>query len=296
MIKEIFWENTGPIETFRIEKNDEYSFWIHTTYYSLKYSQYLQLISERYNFNSDLFLGNDVFLKSQNYHDYTDTPFFLPDILVGTTFTTANDTLGKSFYMASSVEDYSLSLLPNNDFLVLWKSQNNIYARAFSKEGIAKTDSFLIHSNIQSFKKQPAVLVNGNKVFFTWSDARNEGRGYDIYGSIFDLSTVVSVEENDEVKLPNQFSLSQNYPNPFNPVTKIKYSIPVGTYCNTPLRSVSLKIFDILGKEVATLVNEEKPAGNYEIEFDGSNLSSGVYFYQLSTYGEVETKKLILMK
>ncbi len=295
MIKEIFWENTDPIETFRIEKNDEYSFWIHTTYYSLKYSQDLQLISERYNFNSDLFLGNDVFLKSQNYHNYTDTPFFLPDILVGTTFTTANDTLGKSFYMASSVEDYSLSLLPNNDFLVLWKSQNHLYARAFSKEGIAKTDSFIIHSNIQSFKKQPTVLVNGNKVFFTWSDARNEGRGYDIYGSIFDLSKVVSVDNYEKVNLPNQFSLSQNYPNPFNPTTKIKFTIPVETG-HAPSLRISLKVYDILGKEVATLVNEEKPAGNYEIEFDGSNLSSGVYFYQLSTYGGVETKKLILMK
>ncbi|RJP69336.1 MAG: T9SS C-terminal target domain-containing protein [Ignavibacteriales bacterium] len=181
----------------------------------------------------------------------------------------------------------------------MWYRDKNIYARAFSKEGIAKADSFLVHSGIQSYKKQPTVLVNGNKVFFTWSDARNEGCGYDIYGSIFDLSKVVSVDNDEKVNLPNQFSLSQNYPNPFNPTTKIKFTITTSPQ-PSPYKGegarVRLKVFDILGKEIATLVNEEKPSGEYVVEFDGSNLSSGVYFYQLSTYGRVETMKLILMK
>jgi len=111
--------------------------------------------------------------------------------------------------------------------------------------------------------------------------------------------------DKEEITTPTIF-LSQNYPNPFNPVTKIKYSIPTSPILpllgkeRDGVRLVTLKIFDILGKEVATLVNEEKPAGNYEIEFDGSKLTSGVYFYQLSTYGGagsfVETKKLVLMK
>jgi len=89
------------------------------------------------------------------------------------------------------------------------------------------------------------------------------------------------------------FSLSQNYPNPFNPTTKIKYSIPVGANCNSPLR---LKVYDVLGNEVATLVNEEKPAGEYEVEFNGSALSSGVYFYQLTSGEFISTKKFILVK
>ncbi len=73
----------------------------------------------------------------------------------------------------------------------------------------------------------------------------------------------------------------QNYPNPFNPSTIIKYSIPAPP--NLPKREalVQLKVYDILGNEVATLVNKEEPAGNYEINFDGSNLASGVYFYKL---------------
>ncbi len=93
----------------------------------------------------------------------------------------------------------------------------------------------------------------------------------------------------DETLIPEKFVLSQNYPNPFNPVTVIRYSIPnVETHLpagrqgrNASLRKVTLKVYDILGREVITLVNEEKPAGTYEVEFNGSKYASGVYFYQL---------------
>jgi hypothetical protein len=87
---------------------------------------------------------------------------------------------------------------------------------------------------------------------------------------------------------PSSFSLSQNYPNPFNPSTMIKYSIPTSEF-------VTLKVFDVLGTEVATLVNEEKPAGGYEVEFNGK-YSSGVYFYKLQVGSFVETKKMVLMR
>ncbi len=95
----------------------------------------------------------------------------------------------------------------------------------------------------------------------------------------------------------NDFRLEQNYPNPFNPTTTIKYQIPVESF-------VILKIYDVLGNEVASLVNGEKPAGSYEMDFNGSELSSGIYFYQLKTgdpetssgQGFVETKKMLLMK
>jgi len=115
-----------------------------------------------------------------------------------------------------------------------------------------------------------------------------------------DTNTDIITEES----FPKEFSLSQNFPNPFNPITKIKYTIPLGTYSSaeggTSLQNVTLKVYDILGNEVATLVNEEKPAGEYEVEMDGSRLTSGIYFYQLSTSGGVgsfiETKKMCFMK
>ena len=83
--------------------------------------------------------------------------------------------------------------------------------------------------------------------------------------------------------------LLQNYPNPFNPVTKITYSMPQTGF-------VKLKVFDLLGNEIATLVNEEKQKGNYEIEFDGTRLSSGIYFYQAIVGKNVVTKKMVLIK
>jgi len=91
------------------------------------------------------------------------------------------------------------------------------------------------------------------------------------------------------VKSPNGFMLQQNYPNPFNPTTTIKYEIPKANF-------VTIKVFNILGKEVASLVNENKKAGDYNVEFNANKLSSGVYFYRIKAGSFVETKKLILMK
>ncbi len=105
---------------------------------------------------------------------------------------------------------------------------------------------------------------------------------------------VVSAEMTNN--LPMGFSLSQNYPNPFNPTTTIKYSIPIveTRYSASPI--VLLKIYDVLGSEIATLVNEEKAPGNYEVVFNGANLPSGIYFYKMSCGNFSETKKLVLMK
>ncbi len=88
---------------------------------------------------------------------------------------------------------------------------------------------------------------------------------------------------------PIRFSLNQNYPNPFNPSTIIRYAIPEASF-------TSIKVYDILGNEVATLVNEEKPAGRYEVSFSALQLSSGIYFYKLQAGSFVETKKMILIK
>ncbi len=89
--------------------------------------------------------------------------------------------------------------------------------------------------------------------------------------------------------IPAKYVLSQNYPNPFNPVTKINYSIPKSGL-------ITLRVYDILGKNVATLVNEFKNAGNYSIEFNAVNLSSGVYAYKLESGSFIETKKMLLVK
>ncbi|MBK7230424.1 MAG: T9SS type A sorting domain-containing protein [Ignavibacteriales bacterium] len=107
-----------------------------------------------------------------------------------------------------------------------------------------------------------------------------------IYNSNFtDIPTSI---ENQPIVI-SEFKLDQNYPNPFNPSTKISWQSPVSGH-------QKLKIYDVLGNEVVTLVNEYKSAGSYEIEFNASSLSSGVYFYKLQAGSFVQTKKMILMK
>ena len=103
-------------------------------------------------------------------------------------------------------------------------------------------------------------------------------------------------EEKTIDEIPKDFFLFQNYPNPFNPTTTIKYSIPEQTVGNENFRSVRLIVYDVLGKEVATLVNEEKPAGTYKVTWNAANLPSGVYFYQLRAGSYSATKKLLLLK
>ena len=115
-------------------------------------------------------------------------------------------------------------------------------------------------------------------------------------GNIYSFSRSIPISgeghpsdvEEQEV-LPEEFSLSQNYPNPFNPNTSIQYALGSRQF-------VTLKVYDVLGNQVATIVNEDKPQGNYDVNFYASKLSSGVYYYQLRAGNFVETKKMILLR
>jgi hypothetical protein len=98
------------------------------------------------------------------------------------------------------------------------------------------------------------------------------------------LSGVIST-----ITVPNKYSLKQNYPNPFNPVTKINFALPKQGF-------VTLKVYDMIGREVRTLVNETKSAGNFTVDFNGSDLSSGIYFYKLESEGFSDVKKMMLIK
>jgi hypothetical protein len=93
----------------------------------------------------------------------------------------------------------------------------------------------------------------------------------------------------EDVNIPLSFNISQNFPNPFNPVTKINYELPKDT-------KVKLVIYDILGREIKTLVNEIKQSGKYTVEFNGSNLASGVYFYRIQAGDYIAVKRMVLVK
>jgi hypothetical protein len=101
----------------------------------------------------------------------------------------------------------------------------------------------------------------------------------------FEYSNIIEVDAG----APKQFALEQNYPNPFNPTTTISYQLPVAS-------QVSLKVYDVLGREVMTLVNGEQEAGVYNLSLNGATLSSGIYFYRLQSGNFVQTKKMMLVK
>lgn len=132
-----------------------------------------------------------------------------------------------------------------------------------------------------------------------WMATAEYAGGLYVVGGIDEFAVAVDIVEeivpqgtagvNSESEIPENYYLMQNYPNPFNPGTKISYSIPEITF-------VTLKVYDVLGNEIATLVNEEKTIGSYDVDFVATSLPSGIYFYKLTTNNFSETKKMILMK
>jgi hypothetical protein len=138
--------------------------------------------------------------------------------------------------------------------------------------------------------------------YYSFSDIFSDAEVSKLYYRLKQVDFSGSFKYSDIVEVeiaPSVFSLSQNYPNPFNPGTIIKFTIsPAHTklYAGGDLRFTTLKVYDVLGNEVATLVNEHKPAGEYEVEFDASVLGSGVYFYILRAGEFVQSKKMLLLK
>ncbi|MDH3268392.1 MAG: T9SS type A sorting domain-containing protein [Ignavibacteria bacterium] len=171
-----------------------------------------------------------------------------------------------------NVEIWTLVLVDTNLFVAtigsgIYLTQNDGISWTWVSEGLPNL-------NIRT------LLVTNNNYLFAGTT-----NGFVCKRPLSEMITSVT----DKIYLLSDYSLSQNYPNPFNPSTKISWQSPVSSW-------QTLKIYDVLGNEVATLVDEYKPAGNYKVEWDASNYSSGVYFYQLIAGDFVETKKMVLMK
>ena len=178
------------------------------------------------------------------------------------------------------------------------------FAAASDKNDVILTWNTATELNNQGFEIQRKITGEFERVGFvegrgTTTEAQNYlfrdkdllsgNYTYRLKQTDFDGSFAYSDEVEIEISQPNVFYLGQNYPNPFNPSTNIKYSIPADG-------NVTLKIYDILGEEVSTLVNEFQQAGTFDVVFDGSNLSSGVYYYQLTSGELTSTKKMMLTK
>lgn len=175
-----------------------------------------------------------------------------------------------------------IAIFPSRDIACFVNDQNRIYAGIdfgldhwiFYTDDFGETWNFKWHE----FSFLYDLIIYDKKL---WA-ARLDGLWY------YDLSGSTNVDEPSE-NIPNKIKLSQNYPNPFNPLTKIKYEIPKSG-------RVKLIVYNALGVEIQTLLNEFKTAGVHEIKFDASDLSSGIYFYELRIEGKAITKKMVLLR
>ena len=199
------------------------------------------------------------------------------DIFVGGALSTYRSTdAGVTWTEGGSVSALSMTIHPNG----------SLFAGAYSS--VYRSDDLgnaweLVGPGLENLRVNALAFGDLDVLF-----AGTEGVG--IYKSSLSVTSVNS----DKITSVDDFSLSQNYPNPFNPSTKIRYAIPLlggarGGY-------VTLKVYDILGNEVATLVDEFKPAGRYEVNFDGKKLSSGLYIYTLNSLNYFSSRKMMLLK
>jgi len=183
---------------------------------------------------------------------------------------------------------YTILLLLLNPLSVIQSQVQNL---VITDTTITTTVSFTGGNSITAGPNF-TISNTGNAAFLTGGQIYLRTGVTVVLGGVFKTvldTTLVSVEGKNGKKIPENFSLEQNYPNPFNPSTTISWQSFMGT-------RQTIKVFDVLGNEIATLIDEYKPEGNYEIEFHASNLPSGIYFYQFKAGPFIETKKMVLMK
>jgi hypothetical protein len=169
--------------------------------------------------------------------------------------------------------------------------QNIVYSTEYNSSGIKIWSSHYPQPIPQygAYFGYKLFLDNNNSLFLFGSSLDSS--------ILIKYSLITNINKTSEI-IDKSYKLFQNFPNPFNPVTQIRFNIPP---LNPPLVKVgsgmvTLKIYDITGKEIKTLVNESLQPGSYEVMFDGSNLASGIYFYQLTTGEFIRTRKMLMIK
>ncbi len=185
-----------------------------------------------------------------------------------------------------SIVFYDTRNTPNNNIIEAWLARSSDGGSTFSNEVMSSQQSPTDVPNTDvRFGDYIGVDFWGNRIVPVWTDERGGGFDQEIYTAVVDITVGVPAAN----QIPNGFNLAQNYPNPFNPSTTIKFNLSKSSFA-------SLKIYDMLGREVATLISGGLEAGNHEIKWNASNYPSGVYFYKLSAGDYSDTKKMILTK
>lgn len=282
IVENLLPSSTPYAATFPAATNAQYSTWIDNGNMSTSY-EYYQITS-----NGLYSLGRVVHYQTSQF----DTTIITMDqelilqlpLTYGTTFAVTRDStdLGGGSYIintsSQTVDAFGTIAFP-------WNSYGTLRVKASSGTELYFGGTLFSQSSETYFN----WITKDGGIFEATPDT-NSGISGTVNltdASLIQIINATSAE--NENTLPYDFVLYQNYPNPFNPATIIKYSIPFNT-------NVSIRVYDILGNEIAALVNENKNAGNYEVVFSADNLSSGIYFYKLITGNKVQTKKMILLR
>lgn len=190
---------------------------------------------------------------------------------------------GDSLIYINDVSEFTFEMIYNNYIYVDSVLKCDSLAKAFA----GNTTSTVYYSKMWELSK------NFTTELFRSSSHKLTSL---IYTAWLNAGNPVYVDNKIEMETPDEFELFPNYPNPFNPSTTIKYSVSNVTLSGVEGSRVVIKVYDVLGNEVAALVDEYKPAGSYEVDFNALSLSSGVYFYRLQSGSFIETKKMILLR
>lgn len=202
-------------------------------------------------------------------------------------FTEGGIAVGNPQTVSEQAADGTISIAIDSDeqgrFIVMWEDGKNLVAQRFSADMNRIGTNFRVNT-ITTTKTSlyPYVRLRKGKIYTAWE------RGLTVWMNIRDFDNPLLAQEHMSAA-PNSLELCQNYPNPFNPSTMISYALP-------KTANVSLKVYDLLGKEVATLVSRQQESGRYTVEFVASKLSSGMYIYKLRAGDFTETKKMMLLK
>ena len=267
--------------------NSSYSIekWLSDWMYFNPYSQYL-----RNDGRSNLVPVPQPMLNSQSIHFFNsvENGEKLFPYLNKTELYYSEPEINNSPTDSSAIKDFLITKWDGSGSLHswAWKPENSINRLWPLEENLAYTNDTLITAGMGGFPLGDLYRWCPEK-YEQWKlqeEAENDTINKWLnYG----LGTATDIKEQHDI--PSEYKLFQNYPNPFNPVTNISYSLPEQAY-------VKIKVFDVLGREVAELVNETKHAGKHEVIFDGSKLSSGVYFYSIKTNKFSDVKKLVLLR
>jgi hypothetical protein len=265
--------------------------------------QSTNIVINEINYNSSSSFDTDDWIELYNNTDSTIN-------IGGWMFKDSDDSNSFTFREDTFIEnrDYLVLTKDSTVFQSLFTNTNNIvgnmdFGLSGSGELIRLFDSQanIIDSLTYGDKLPWATEADGNgatlellhpgldnSIAINWSASNNHGSPGKI-NSVF-----TEVLQNENSILPSEFLLEQNYPNPFNPSTTISYSIPQNGGFESSI--VTLKIYDILGREIKTLVNEKQSAGNYQVQFDATKLTSGVYIYKLQSGKFIDSKKMLLLR